>query len=317
MAQVAVQQPQGLGELFSAGGPLAWDISNQQINDQTLGNLINRQQAQQSMDFAAQEQPFKLDQLGLANQTTRAQLPGIQADSGLKQNTLKVDNANLDIRTKADAARKLADISEAEWTQHMNAIQQAMVDPSPQVRNVAQQLYAQLPDLVKMRQHELERRQTEMDVEDLRGSNARSLENQQYEHGKYLKPFSAGIDVQIRAAKNPEEKMLKIQQAYQEAKDEAAKQHYQDLYDAVKPLYDNYMAAKTAQNAGKVNAAEAVGMPAVQAPTAPNQPGKPVQEETPDKLQLGPQDQKALQWARSNPNDPRSKLILQKLGLSK
>lgn len=290
MAQVGVQQPTNLMEMFSSPSMMLGDIAAQQVNDQTLGNLLNRQQAAQSMDIEQQKLPFELAQLGLQNQETQARIPGVQAQSGILQNNYKVDSDNLGLRTKADAAKKLADISDSEWTQHMNAIQQAMSDPSPQVRAVAGEIYKQLPEMVKLREQAKLHNEGALAVEEARGKNQRELEDRQAEHGKYLKRWSMGVRQNLMFEGDPIKKDALIRGAIAQAQRDGNQdgvEEFTGYLSANKPAYDNAMKAKMAAQAGKPNAAELAGLPAVDIPQA-QPPAGNATPEAPEPLQITP-----------------------------
>lgn len=310
MAQVGVQQPTNLMEMFSSPSMMLGDIAAQQVNDQTLGNLINRQQASQDMDIQRQKLPFELSQLGLQNQEAEARIPGVRAQSGLLQNNLKVDTDNLGIRTKADAAKKLAEISDSDWTQHMNAIQKAMIDPSPQVRTVANQLYQQLPEMVKLRQQELERRQTQLDVEDLRGKNQRELEQNKYAHGK---PGTMSVAMRFNTLIDPIQIDTAARQLLaDEALDPDVRKAVEARFEANRPAYNNAMAAKVNAK-GAVDPSALTGMPGVQPPQAQPAPGQTPQDTGPvPKLKFNnPNEVKAAYQAGKITKEQARKILLE------
>lgn len=57
-------------------------MANEQLNRRAT--LENMAASAQNREFAAAKQPHALEQMALANQTTKAQLPGIQADASIK-----------------------------------------------------------------------------------------------------------------------------------------------------------------------------------------------------------------------------------------
>lgn len=289
MAQVGVQQPTNLMEMFSSPSMMLGDIAAQQVNDQTLGNLVNRQSAMQDQDIARQKLPFELQQLGLQNQEIEARIPGVRADSGLKQNNLKVSDATIDQQTKAKISELAKTVSDNDLAQAENGVKQLMVHPDPKIRASAKPLFDSLYEIRKERDKLAIEGGNAIALEKERGKNQIALEKQQASDGKYLKAFNAPIDIQIRASKNPEEKAMKINQAFVEAQrsgDQVAMQHYKDLYEAHKPLYDNYMKTRPQGTQGVINVPEAGGIPAVQSPTAPT---LPEQDTSPTpQPQLGP-----------------------------
>lgn len=87
------QTPQGLASMFDAnvsngGGSIAYTPSMMQMlgNQQYADQMTQQDQARQ-LDFDTQNDPLKLARSSLDNQTLQAHLPGIQADSAIKQRT--------------------------------------------------------------------------------------------------------------------------------------------------------------------------------------------------------------------------------------
>jgi len=219
MAQVGVQAPANLMEMFGSASPMMWDIANQQVNDQTLGNLINRQSAQQAMDINSQKLPFELEQLGLANQTTRAQLPGVEADAGLKQNSFKRDTATNDDQIQATRAKLAKEVSDSDLAQAENAVKTAMVHPSAEVRKQAEDMYQHLYEIKKERDKLKEQSDNQLALEELRGKNQQGLMQQQIDAGRFKKLDKFGLSFSQRLANenDPVKKLTMLNIAAQEA----------------------------------------------------------------------------------------------------
>jgi hypothetical protein len=142
MAQVGVQQPSNLMEMFSSPSPMLWDIASQQVNDQTLGNSLNRAQATQDMQFDAEKHPFELSKLGLENQTAEARLPGVRATSSKLEDEAQVSRANVGQRQKTDLAELISKSSKADLDNATQGIELMMASDNPQIRAHGQKLYA-------------------------------------------------------------------------------------------------------------------------------------------------------------------------------
>lgn len=213
MAQVGVQQPTNLMEMFSSPSLMLGDIAAQQVNDQTLGNRINRQQAQQAMEFAAQEQPFRLDEMGLKNQTTRAQLPGVQAESGLKQNALTRDTATNDSQIKAALSKLAKETSDNDYAVFENGVHQMRASSDPRIRAQGNALFPYLKAIA-----------TERDKLNIQGGNQiaaireqgkiqNELEDKRINAGKYDKTnkyldFWSNFNTKLKSAKDKHAALL-------------------------------------------------------------------------------------------------------------
>lgn len=75
-----MENPSSLGDIYGMNPGAFMQAQGVLDRQATASQLANDQLAQQTQ-FAAQDQPFKLAQLGLNNQTAQARLPGIQAES--------------------------------------------------------------------------------------------------------------------------------------------------------------------------------------------------------------------------------------------
>lgn len=273
MAQIGVQQPSNLMDMFSSPSPMLWDIAANQVNQQSQGNTINQNSAIQDQQIAQQKLPFELQQLDLNNQMTGAQIPGQQAISSLNQDKANISRNTMPNQLQAQISDLASKVSKDHLDEAENAVKTALTDPSANVRATAAEQWQNLSAIKaeKMKQDEEYRRA--IDVANINGKTQRDVMQSSIDAGRYVKAFNSSVDLQIRAAKNPEEKLLKIQSAFANTTDPSEQAHYRDLYAETKPMYDNYMAAKTASNAGKPSATALTGMEGVPQPTAPEQLG--------------------------------------------
>ena len=144
MAQVGVQAPANLMEMFSSPSPMLWGIASQQVNDQTLGNLINRQQAQQALDFERQEQPLKMSRMGLENRGLEADLPGRQATSTLKQNEATISSNTMPEQHKAAISKLAKETSDNDYAAFENGVHMMRANPDPRIRKQGEMLFPYL-----------------------------------------------------------------------------------------------------------------------------------------------------------------------------
>ena len=303
MAQVGVQQPTNLMEMFSSPSMMLGDIAAQQVNDQTLGNLLNRQQAAQSMDIEKQKLPFELQQLGLQNQETQARIPGVTADSGLKQNNLKVSNATLPDQIKAKLSDLAKTVSDNDLTQAENQVKMLMTSPDPKIRASVKPLFDSLYEIRKERDKLSIQGGNAIALEKERGVQQRQLETQQYEHGKYLKPATMSIMQRINTFTKPNELDAALRQILADDGLKAEdRSRYEAKFRANIPAYNAW--ASLQQNAkGAVDPSAVTGMPGVQPPTAQPAPGA-----TPQEAQPAAPDQISLKGSFASEADAESAL---------
>lgn len=74
--------PQNLEAIFSQN-PGMWGMAQDYMQRANQGNDLSMQHQQLANQYEQQSQPFRLAQLGLQNDTTRAQLPGVGARSSM------------------------------------------------------------------------------------------------------------------------------------------------------------------------------------------------------------------------------------------
>jgi len=314
MGQVYNPQPTNMESMFSSPSAMLGDIAASQANNYNTNNQLNQAGSLQDMYIQQQKLPYELQDMGLVNQQTAAGIPGVQARSGLSQNELDISNASLPQQRQAAISKALANTSDSDLVQSINAIHQGMIDPSPTVRNASEYMYQNLPDSAMLRYKNILDQNKELAVVGAQGENQRALETQQYEHGKYLKPGTMTQAMRFNTLTDP----LAIQTVGTQlladpavANDPEVSASITKRLQANAPLYNNAMQAKMGAEQGKVNAAQLTGMPGVQAPTAPVLGGQPqVPQQPASQSQVTQEDQTAYQWALANPNDPRAAKII-------
>jgi len=271
MPQVGVQQPTNLMEMYSSASPMLWDIANQQVQDQTLGNLINRQQAQQGMDFAAQEQPFKLSRLGLENQGLEADLPGRVAQSSLAQDKATLSRNTLSEQQRAQLSDLAAKVSNNDLLEAENAVKTALTHPSAAVREAANQMWQNLSHIkeAKMKQDQETARALELSRQ--QGQNQKDVMQMQIDAGRFKKNDKYGISLaqKIDSENDPGKKQALLIDAAQQAAREGDMENAQ-YYSARAQALDN--AVKLQRNAnpkpGAVDIGQVGGVPVNATPSA-------------------------------------------------
>lgn len=281
MAQVGVQQPSNLMEMFSSPSPMLWDIAGKQVEDQTLGNALNRAQAQQSMDFAGQEQPFKLSRLGLENQGLEADLPGKQAISSLNQDKALLSRNSLPEQQNAELSELATKISNNDLTQAENAIKTALTHPSAAVRQQAEAMWGQMSQIKELKLKHDQRQQELM----TQGGNARDLMQQQIDAGRFEKANQAKgaqgiVDYQLARAKKASDQYAILTRAaamFQQQGDMETALKYQGQADALQPAVAAEQAAYAKPGTANIDAVTNGAVPTNVAPSPrnPNAPGSP------------------------------------------
>jgi len=154
MAGLAAQFPgqQVSNDLYNALDFYGWDQRNRQFESAMQNEQHNRRSALQDYLFNEQNNPIKLRQADLNADTTAAELPGKQAQSTSLGVKARIDTATEKDATRAKMAEFAKTMSDSDWTQAENAVKQALIDPSPQVRQIGEQLYGQLVEVKKLRE---------------------------------------------------------------------------------------------------------------------------------------------------------------------
>lgn len=150
-----VQFPSTVGgsDLYNALDWVGWNQRNQQFQEAQQNSQVNRDAALQETLFKAQEQPQRLRQLTLGNDTTEAQLPGVKARSALSEDEVNqlraLDQQYPGLRTSAAGSKLNTAVADDKVKQEVAAITMGMVDPSPAVRQTAMQQYMNLPETLR------------------------------------------------------------------------------------------------------------------------------------------------------------------------
>ena len=278
MPQIAVQQPTNLMEMFSSPSPMLWDIARGQVDQQTQANQLNRMQAQQAMEFEKQKQPFELSQLGLQNQTTEAQLPGIRANSTMLSNKADIDTSTLEQQRKAKISELATQVTSNDLMQAENGIKQMMAHPDPKIRAQGQQLYAGIAEIQKEKLKQQAEMQRALAVGAQSGRNAKELMQMQIDAGRFKRndKSSIALETRIDMETDPAKKQAMLIDAAMQAK-QAGIDDAVEAYTARAQALDN--AVKLQRQAqvkgGGVDAAAMANLPTQAAPSAMPEPAAP------------------------------------------
>lgn len=190
MAQLGVQYPslEGLGGIFEGMG------TSQRFNIAKQNEALHQQQALQDLFQNEQMNPLRVRQAQLGNQTTEAQLPGVQADSWNKTRNQQVrEGIPLDVEQRAQLSKMAAQMSDDEWKQEEAAIQKALVHPSAAVRAQAQQMLPMLKEFQMERMKATDRQEREAALENLKAQHAQELARINNEAGRFKGKGGSGV----------------------------------------------------------------------------------------------------------------------------
>jgi hypothetical protein len=176
--------PTQLNSIFQLN-PMAFRQAQGMLRQQSeagaLANLLKEEQLKQSRQInplLVEQQKLSNIGTGLSNDTTRAQLPGLEA---LSAGRVRQENINrqipLEMQLKAEVSRIAAQMSKDEWTQTENGIKQLKVSPSADERRIGEMLFNMLPDISKEREKIEERGAYQLQLQEMKNAQ-RDADNQ-------------------------------------------------------------------------------------------------------------------------------------------
>jgi hypothetical protein len=300
-----VQYPSLEGIMGGMGGY----ITGQRLDAARQAESMNQNQALQDMFFKQQEQPLKMRQRQLENETTEAQIPGLQADSSRRQRDNQVrQGVPLAEEQRAAISKLLTGISDDDFKRMQNDIYQNMQHPDPARAADARKMYEFLPEIYKANQATDERMRREEALQSIKHRNDMELAGLNNEAGRYKSKKTAGdavttMDRIYKLKKASEQVAAFIREATIARQDgnEELFNKYMELAKALEP------AAIAEQNVlpkpGAVDVGRLGGSPL---PTNPTPSLLPPQRQTPGQgPALMPNDQEAIfrkAWPDYNPN---------------
>ena len=280
--------PNELANLFSSPATILADKGMEQFNAAMQNNQINQDLARQLYAQNQKMNPLLLEHQqaqteynkALAGES-QARLPGVQAESGIKQNALTVDNATMSAKTKAALSKYLAEASESDMKQAMETLSQGLINPDPAVRARATMLYKNLPANVTEAYKQQLQGQRELANIKATGNNQLALEKQAAEHGKYNKAMNMSLHQKVMNELDPVKRFTGLNDLAVQAR-EAGDVEKADLYEKLAQV------AKITATA-KLNAAQpkpgSVDLNAIAGiPTQPSLDLKTAGEQAQDKL---------------------------------
>jgi hypothetical protein len=182
MAQLGVQYPgaTGLPDIFQG------QITGQRMNTAQQNEGINQHQALQDMFQQEQQFPLQQRQRELANQTTEAQLPGVQADSWQKGRNQQVrQGIPLDVEQRAQLSKLAKEMTEDDYKATEAALSNAMISGDRRAMEHASQMIPYWKEVQIERMKLSDRGQREADATALALRGQKDLEQMRIDAGKY------------------------------------------------------------------------------------------------------------------------------------
>jgi hypothetical protein len=191
MAQIGVQYP-NLQQVFGESSMFPTALGMQQFDSAQKSEGINQQQALQDILFQQQNDPLKLQHASLANQGLQAGLPGLFADSSLKQDRAEVSRQSLGEQIRGEKAEQAAKLSASEVKQLTSQAEAMAMSQDPATRQMGAEILKHTKSMLEdeNKQQAMQRRQIEL--EKVRGGIGMARDKQAIEAGKYAKSAGSG-----------------------------------------------------------------------------------------------------------------------------
>lgn len=330
----------GLGGLWM-GEQQGLAVDAEKLRQQkTLDEMMT---AAQNRDIAKQKLPFELDEMraragfneasaGESRQRTAAGQVKLDKEKfGNLMDTLSVTgfdpNNPLESATRVDQIIKQQGLDPED--PRIAMVRRATSDPAA---------WKKLTDAWALNQPDQRRKMQEKDAEiegrleqerlQQRGAtgrqamanqNAKDVEQMRIDAGKYEKTnkIVVGLDNELARAKGAADKLAVVNQYIGLASADPDLANLVPKLLELRKQFEPQARAELNQraNPNAINVPAVTGLPAVpQQPLSANSAQGPASS-VPAPRQMTPQDQQAMAWARANPQDPRAKAILQKLGV--
>jgi hypothetical protein len=332
------QQPQGLNDIFGGLSMLPGQMADEQSRRASMNSDLNQMGFLQDYTQNEAMNPLRVQNQQLTNQGLAGGLPGIFADSRSRTVKANVDEAtqssNID---KTNASNyKFKDDAEAEKVGQFGGMlgelatmaESGVMHPSiqglpPEVQGMMRtpegrkQLRAMSDDLIKRSAsyQKAQMMQTFMDGRE-KEKTARALAVQQMRSQSAQAIASA--KQQAVSSKDPTNLQGLATRYMQMANAETDQETKAELLQQANAAYQAYVEAgqaiRAAGDPSAVDPSAATGLPRKGPPKVPTMPVPPPKAATGTPKFVG-KDMDAYNWAMANKNDPRSKTILQKLGV--
>jgi len=190
MAQIGVQYPD-LAQMFGQYSLMPTELGMQRFEGAQKSEQLNQQQALQDILFDEQNNPLKLQYQGLQNQGLEAGLPGIFAESSLRQDKADVSRQSLGEQIAGAQSDGVAKMSDNNIKLLKNSAQRMAMSQDPAERAAGVEMMKNFEDLFKDREkQEAQGRRT---IEQIRatGDEARKTQREGVELGRYAKGGTA------------------------------------------------------------------------------------------------------------------------------
>lgn len=253
-----VQMPgmDSLMNTFGSYNPATYQMAQQTFDLSKAYNEQNLVDQRMATDQQAKMNPLLVDEKALSNETTRLN----NTSTGIKNENSQRD---LDVRKgvpmsdeiKAATSKLASQVSDEQMKMLGNKVQEMALSSDPNVRKQGLAMMQNFRSLVEEREKIRAHTAGQLQVVGAQGANARALEQQQFEHGKYNKSGQVrDILTKLQTEGDPIKRDALIRGLYaqgQASQDDSMQATAQYLLQQNLPAYNNAIAVKAGANAGK------------------------------------------------------------------
>lgn len=292
-----LEQLYGGNSIF--GGLLGLEQHNMAMDQAQMGQA----KSLQDLFHSYQNQPVELEGKQLSNEQTAAQIPGVRAESTMLGQKAQMQSELMPELTKAERSKLLGEVDLAEFQKFQRMVEQKAMQGDPQAAQMLRRTKSVFEEIEKQRaatdrQLAVENLKTarQIQLQNMKAKAAQALQDAKASGGSTVKTYQQ-LAAQYLASANSaksEEEQLMFRELAQEAASLAYAQAQAGPAAIPRPIL-------TPEGQIGYSGGAPAALPNLAKPT-----------ETPA---LSGQDKQAYDWAKSNPNDPRSKQILQRLGM--
>lgn len=260
-----------LGQMFGDNSILGGQLAMQQMDIGQQNQRLNQVGALQDLFQNEQMNPLKVDHQRLQNQGLEAGLPGITADSSRKQDAAEISRSTLPQQKSAELSKLSTQINDDQLKMLKNQAQRLAWSQNPQERALGESMLKMSEDVLREKEKQKYISDRSLQLENVRGANARGLMQMQIDAGRFTKSGKGSA--------------LTLEQALIKAK--SAKERHQMLIDAAKvaeqegntAIAENYYERAEAvrpQAEAELQATPAPGKPALPALGVAINPNRPI-----------------------------------------
>lgn len=181
---LAVDNPD-LNAMFGNSSILGGQLAMQRQDRANMNSDINQMGALQDLFHTEAMNPLKVQNQHLSNQRTQLELPGVEAESSLRQDKARVSRDTMDLQPKVARSELMKKITDNDVS-HMKSLAQMLAySPDPQLRKQGEEMMRMTEDVVKEREKQKYMMDRQVEIEQLRGKNALDLANVNNQAGRY------------------------------------------------------------------------------------------------------------------------------------